>query len=55
MRSAVSERLGDLIAVAQQLQGILDAEKPDRLLPGMVLARVAAKFKNTVFCAFQST
>ena len=41
MRSAVVERLNDLIQVAQQLAALVDVEKPEALLPCMTLVRVA--------------
>jgi hypothetical protein len=42
MRTAASERLADLIRVAEGLQLLLDGEG-QRLLPGLVVARVAGQ------------
>jgi hypothetical protein len=41
MQSAIAERLGDLENVARQLREVIETERPGRMLPGMVLCRVA--------------
>lgn len=41
MRDAVSERLQDLVHVAQRLQVLIDSERPDALLPSAELCRLA--------------
>jgi hypothetical protein len=39
--SIVSTRLRDLSALANQLADVVDSEKPDHLLPQMLLCRLA--------------
>jgi hypothetical protein len=41
VKTAISERLSDLVQVAEALRVLVDAERPDRLLPGLLLARAA--------------
>jgi hypothetical protein len=41
MKTAINQRLDDLIAVAKKLQAILDAEDAKRPLPTMLLCRAA--------------
>jgi hypothetical protein len=41
MKSAISERLTDLIGAAEQLREMIDHERPDRPLHGLLLARCA--------------
>jgi hypothetical protein len=41
MKTAIAQRLEDLIAVAKKLQAILDAEDAKQPLPTMPLCRVA--------------
>jgi hypothetical protein len=48
MKPAVHERLSDLIVVAQRLQAILDAEKPDNPLPTLPLCRTAIDVDDAV-------
>jgi hypothetical protein len=43
VKTATSERLSDLITVASRLRDLLDAEKPGRLLPVRLVARVAVE------------
>jgi hypothetical protein len=50
MPSAVSERLSDLESACVRLRAVIDAEKPDALPPGMVLARIAVATDKAANC-----
>jgi hypothetical protein len=43
MQTATSERLTDLITTATRLRELVDGEQPDRLLPGVLVARVCVE------------
>jgi hypothetical protein len=43
MKTATSERLTDLIATATRLRDLVDTETPDRMLPGVLVARVCLR------------
>jgi hypothetical protein len=48
MKTAISQRLDDLQAVARQLQAILDHEDAKQLLPSMLLCRMAVSVDEAV-------
>lgn len=48
MQTAISERLTDLISVAELLKTVIDAETPEKLLPTFPLCRVALLVDSTV-------
>jgi hypothetical protein len=41
MKPAISVRLDDLVAAARRLQHVIDAERPEAILPAALLCRLA--------------